>query len=85
MSRRKLPDGFWEYLAIDFKFVSKNQQLCVVVDYFSRYIEVKVMLSTTTEKVTEFMTEIFARHGRPYSITSDNGSSVFFCRVPKVL
>lgn len=73
MSRRTLPDGPWQDLAIDFKSLPSNKHLCVVVDYFSKFIECKVMKKTTAEATTKFLQEIFARFGYCYSITSDNG------------
>ncbi|XP_044766455.1 uncharacterized protein K02A2.6-like [Coccinella septempunctata] len=73
MSRRTLPDGPWQDLAIDFKSLPSNKHLCVVVDYFSKFIECKVMKKTTAEATTAFLQEVFARFGYCYSITSDNG------------
>lgn len=71
--RRELPDGPWQDLAIDFKDLPDGSYLCVVVDYFSRFIEVSVMKTITSRSTCEFLDEIFARHGFPYSITSDQG------------
>jgi hypothetical protein len=45
----------------------------VVIDYYSRYYEYKIMKSTTAEKTVEALREIFARHGLPSTISSDNG------------
>lgn len=72
MSRRTLPDGPWQDVAIDFKNVN-DKYLCVISDYFSRYIEVKEKSEITTETTVKFSTEIFARFEIPYSITSDSG------------
>lgn len=71
--RRTLPDGPWQDLAIDFKDLPDGSYLCVVVDYFSRYIEVAILKSITSKSTCDFLDEIFARHGFPYSITSDQG------------
>lgn len=71
--RRKLPDGPWQDLAIDFKALPDGSYLCIVVDYFSRYIKVAVLKSITTKITCDFLDEIFARHGFPYTITSDQG------------
>ncbi|XP_065224410.1 uncharacterized protein K02A2.6-like [Planococcus citri] len=73
ISRRDFPDGPWQQLAIDFKSLPDGKELCAVVDYFSRYVEVKIMKSTTVEDTTAFLDELFARHGIPSTITSDNG------------
>lgn len=41
----------------------------VVVDYFSRYIEVATLTTTVTERVKA----IFGGHGVPETIVTDNG------------
>ncbi len=69
-----LPQGPWQHLAIDLlgPFPS-GDSILVVVDYFSRYYEVKIMKSTISEKIIEALEQIFATHGLPLSVTSDNG------------
>ena len=69
-----LPQGPLQHLAIDLlgPFPS-GDSILVVVDYFSRYYEVKIMKSTISEKIIEALEQIFAIHGLPLSVTSDNG------------
>jgi transposase InsO family protein len=43
------------------------------VDYYSRFYEVVVMRSTTTQRVIAALSDIFARFGFPHSLKSDNG------------
>ena len=43
------------------------------MDYYSRYYEVSILKSTVTSKVISCLEEMFARHGLPESLTSDNG------------
>lgn len=45
----------------------------VVIDYYSRYIEVANLTSTTTAHVTGKLKSIFARHGVPETVFMDNG------------
>lgn len=45
----------------------------VVVDSFSKWIEVKHMTSITTEKTINELRLIFAQHGLPEELVSDNG------------
>ena len=44
-----------------------------MVNYFSRYIEVKMMKRTTAQKIVETLDEIFSRNGLPRSIRTDTG------------
>ena len=50
-----------------------KEQYLLVVDYYSRYIELALVRSTTTASVINHTKSIFARHGIPQIIVSDNG------------
>jgi len=83
----ELPPGAWQDLAVDLMGpLPSGHSILVVVDYYSRYYEVDIMMSTTTEKVIDSLEWMFSRHGYPNTITSDNGpqfiSSAFrdYCR-----
>ncbi|XP_055999587.1 uncharacterized protein K02A2.6-like [Ostrea edulis] len=69
-----LPDGPWQDLAIDLMgpFPSR-EYLLVVIDYFSRFQEVAIMKKITSERIIFQLENMFARHGLPYSMRSDNG------------
>jgi len=45
----------------------------VVVDYYSRYIEVAKLKNTTSRTIVNHTKSIFARHGIPDVVRSDNG------------
>ena len=45
----------------------------IVVDYYSSYIEVARLSSTTSKSVVQHLRSIFSRHGIPEIILSDNG------------
>jgi len=46
----------------------------IVIDYYSRYVEVAAMTKTTTSsEVIRALKSIFARHGIPEQVRSDNG------------
>ena len=47
----------------------------VLVDSHSKWLGVKVMQSITTAKTIEKLRAIFATHGLPKTIVSDNGPS----------
>ena len=44
----------------------------MIVEYYSRYYEVNILRSAVASKVIPSLEEIFARHGLPESLTSDN-------------
>ncbi|CAB3986500.1 Transposon Tf2-9 poly [Paramuricea clavata] len=50
-----------------------GEKLLVVIDAYSRYPEVEVMQSTTTTVVISKLQRIFARHGYPEELITDNG------------
>ncbi|XP_062590681.1 uncharacterized protein K02A2.6-like [Saccostrea cucullata] len=76
----KFPDRPWEMLGTDL-FHLKNDNYLLVVDYFSRYVEIAKLKSTTSQSIVNHLKSIFTRHGIPDILVSDNGpqysSSVF--------
>lgn len=67
-----VPDLPWEELGIDF-FHLDNTNHIMVVDYHSKFVEIKKLSSTNSESVTNSLTQIFRTHGLPSTIHSDNG------------
>ncbi|XP_065190863.1 uncharacterized protein LOC135821795 [Sycon ciliatum] len=66
-----LPDLPWQRLAADlFHFGSGD--FLLLVDYYSRYIEVVQLTSTSSKAVITHLQSIFARHGIPETLMSDN-------------
>ncbi len=45
----------------------------LLIDYYSRYIEVASLTSTATKPVIEKLKVMFARHGVPEVLVTDNG------------
>ena len=69
-----LPTGPWRDLAVDLLGpLPTGESILVVVDYYSRYYEVDILRSTVTSKIISSLEEMFARHGLPESLKSDNG------------
>ena len=67
------PDRPWQMIGTDL-FELDNLNYLIVVDYFSRYIEVAAMQKTTkSHEVIRALKAIFARHGIPEELRSDNG------------
>lgn len=86
MKRRILPSQAWVDVAADFLGpLPSGDYLFVVVDYYSRYKEIRPMKSITSQDTVDVLIEMFSRLGIPVSITVDNGrqftSEVFktFC------
>lgn len=74
MKRRELPEAPWVDIAIDLLGpLPSNDYLLVVVDYYSRYKEVKITKTITSLVIIKLLKEIFSRLGFPSSITADNG------------
>ena len=75
-----LPDRPWQKVGMDLFEWSKRDYL-LIIDYFSRYIEIAELKSTLAEVTIRAIKEVFARHGTAELVISDNGpqfsSSVF--------
>ena len=67
-----LPDYPWQLVGTDL-FELNQKHYLLVVDYFSRYPEVLQLSSTTSASVITALKTIFARHGIPETLRSDNG------------
>ncbi|KAL1446090.1 hypothetical protein WDU94_005684 [Cyamophila willieti] len=62
----------WYKVGIDmFEFNGKHYVL--VVDYYSKFIETALCSNTTSSMVISHVKSIFARHGIPQIVVSDNG------------
>ena len=59
--------------------------LLVVVDSYSMWLEVHTMPSTTSSQTIEKLRSIFASHGLPKTIVSDNGPSLVSSEFKKFL
>lgn len=68
----KIPSLPWEIAATDL-FLWNEQNYLVVVDYYSRFFEVAKLENTKSATVITHTKAIFARHGIPVEVRSDNG------------
>ena len=68
----QLPKYPWQVVGTDLFELNKNNYL-LVVDYFSCYPEVVKVTSTTSVSIISVLKSIFARHGIPEIVRSDNG------------
>ena len=81
-----VPDRPWQIIGTDLLQL-KGRTYLLVVDYFSRYIELALLSSSqTSQDVIQALKSMFARHGIPDSVRSDNGpqySSAEFIKFAK--
>ncbi|UYV76882.1 K02A2.6-like, partial [Cordylochernes scorpioides] len=69
----KFPTRPWQKIGMDlFKF--ENKWYLVVIDYYSRFPEVVQLDRLTASVVVRSCKSIFARHGIPETVVSDNGT-----------
>uniref|UniRef100_A0A8C6M7K5 Gypsy retrotransposon integrase-like protein 1 n=1 Tax=Nothobranchius furzeri TaxID=105023 RepID=A0A8C6M7K5_NOTFU len=68
----EFPTRPWELVGADL-FEWSNSQYLVAVDYYSQYIEIAKLSSTTSAAVIDHLKSIFARHGIQTELRSDNG------------
>ena len=67
-----LPELPWQRVGTDL-FEWRKHTYVLIVDYFSRFIEISRLNGTTAEEVILHTKSIFARHGLPEVVVSDNG------------
>ena len=53
--------------------IPSGEYFFVVVDYYSRFTEVKMMKNTQSHKSVAALDKMFSRHGLSKSIRMDNG------------
>ena len=68
----ELPQLPWQKVAMDL-FEWKKKTYLLIVDFYSRYIEIALLNRLTSEEVVAHCQSIFARHGIPEQVVSDNG------------
>lgn len=74
----RLPERPWQNLGADL-FTLKDKNYLLVVDYFSRYVEIAQLSPTRSANVIVHLKSMFARHGIPEALITDNGPQ-FACQ-----
>ena len=70
----KLPEGPWKEVSADFCGPFKTgEYLLVVIDEYSRFPEVEIVMSTSSKSTIPKLDAIFARQGIPETLKTDNG------------
>ena len=72
------PERAWQVVGVDL-FYCRGSTHLLVTDYYSRYPEVVTLRSESAADVIQQMKYIFARHGIPETVVSDNGPQ-FACQ-----
>ena len=88
ISTTDFPTGSWEDLSLDLcgPFPG-GENLLVVVDRYSKWVDVEAMFSTTIQDITDILQKIFTRYGYPLTLTTDNARNLTsaefedFCKV----
>ena len=66
------PTGLWERIHVDFAGPFMGKMFLIVVDAFSKWIEVGALNNCTYAVTVTKLRRIFAMHGLPQVIVSDN-------------
>ncbi|XP_037944434.1 uncharacterized protein K02A2.6-like [Teleopsis dalmanni] len=69
------PKGRWERIHIDYAGPFEGAILLVIVDAYSKWLEVKITKSTTAADTISLLDDVFAVLGVPLMVVSDNGTN----------
>ena len=77
--QHEVPARPWQKVGID-NFEYKSRNYVLVVDYYSKFVEIRLLQSTSAQSVVNNLKAIFSVHGIPEEIVSDNMpfNSTFF-------
>jgi hypothetical protein len=78
LKSHEIPDRPWAKVGCDL-FQYKARDYLVCVDYYSKYPEIQLLSGKTAKQCISALKSIFARHGIPQVVFSDNGPC-FSCR-----
>lgn len=67
------PKSPWERIHIDYAGPVAGKMLLIIVDAYSKWLEVKVTSSSTSTATIGILDELFATYGVPTTVVSDNG------------
>lgn len=72
-----LPKQSWKEVAVDLPGpLPSGEYLLVLVDYYSRWIEVDGLQTATSKSIIHCLDAQFVRHGLPKGLRTDNGSNL---------
>ena len=74
MKRTVLSEEPWQDVAADLLGpLPGGEYLFVAVNYYSRYLEIEILKTVLSRDIVDSLDHIFARHGIPVSMKTDNG------------
>lgn len=68
-----LPDAAWKKIGAD---LMKHEWYLVVMDYYSKYLEIMQLPSLTSKVIINKLESLFARFGIPETFFTDNGTQL---------
>lgn len=68
----EIPEVPWNKVGADI-FHFRNKSFIIIVDYFSKFVEMEELNSLKSKEVIEKLKRIFVRHGIPQTVMTDNG------------
>ena len=71
----EFPARPWSRLHVDFAGPFLGKQFIVLVDSFSKWLEVAVVSSCSSLQAIRFLRHVFSTHGLPEMLISDNGTA----------
>ena len=82
----RMPERPWQDLALDLLgLMPTGESLLVLVDYFSRWVEVDVIKSTSSEAIIKCLDKQFSRYGVPSTLRSNNGPNLVSAEIEEYL
>ena len=72
LRQTKTPERPWSELGADL-FEFKGQQYLLLIDYYSKFIEVEELKELTSKAIVDALKSQICRHGIPDTLRTDNG------------
>ena len=69
----EIPTRPWESVSTDL-FCLDGEDYLLIVDSYSHYIEIAKLSTISSKTIVQCTKSVFARHGIPTTVKSDNGS-----------
>ncbi|KAK9889146.1 hypothetical protein WA026_004416 [Henosepilachna vigintioctopunctata] len=70
-----IPNGNWDRLHLDFMGPFMNKYFLIVIDAYSKWLEIFPLNSITSKITIEMLRSLLARFGLPRQVVTDNGAT----------